>query len=107
MCVLQCVASVRLTSGGGDVDVDADLRDAAVLERRHAGVRAEVGELEVDDVQVGGAGRHVGVGLRYDHALGAAQRSPVLQPTENQLLRGRGFHLVVANKAITIYPRMC
>lgn len=69
---------VRLTSCGGDVDVDADLRDAAALQRRHAGVRAEVGELEVDDVQVGGPGGDVGVGLGDDHALRAAQGAAVL-----------------------------
>lgn len=84
---------VRLTSCGGDVDVDADLRDAAALQRRHAGVRAEVGELEVDDVQVGGAGRDVRVRLRDDHALRAAQGAAVLEPAEDQLLRGRGLHL--------------
>lgn len=62
---------VRLTSSGRDVDVDADLGDAAALQRGHAGVRAEVGELQVDDVQVGGPGRDVGVGLGDDHALRA------------------------------------
>lgn len=69
---------VRLTSCGGDVDVDADLRDAAALQRRHAGVRAEVGEFQVDDVQVGGPGRDVGVGLGDDHALRATQGAAVL-----------------------------
>ena len=47
---------VMLTSCGGDVDVNADLRDASSLQRRHAGVRAKVGKLEVYDVQVGGSG---------------------------------------------------
>lgn len=60
---------MRLTSCGGDVDVDADLRDASPLQRRHAGVRAKVGELEVYDVQVGGPGGDVGVCLGDDHAL--------------------------------------
>lgn len=84
---------VRLTSCGGDVDVDADLRDAASLQRGHAGVRAEVGELQVYDVQVGGAGGDVGVRLGDDHALGAAQGAAVLQPAERQLLRRRRLHL--------------
>ena len=87
------VTCVRLTSGGGDVDIDADLGDSAVLQRGHARVRAEVSELEVDDVQVGGSGRDVRVCLRDDHSLGAAQRAPILQPTEHQLLGGRGLHL--------------
>lgn len=63
---------LRLTSGGRDVDVDADLGDPAASQRRHAGVRAEVCELEVDDVQIGGSGRDVGVGLGDDHPFGAA-----------------------------------
>lgn len=84
---------LRLTSSGGDVDVDADLGNAAALQRRHARVRAEVGELEVDDVQVGGAGRDVRIRLRDDHALRAAQGAAVLQPAEGELLRGRGLYL--------------
>ena len=82
-----------LTCGGWDVDIDADLGGSSVPQRRHAGVGAEVGELEVDDVEVGGSQRHVGVGVSDDHPLRALQRSAVLQPTELQLLRGRGFHL--------------
>lgn len=93
---------VRLTSCGGDVDVDADLRDAAALQRRHAGVGAEVGELEVDDVQVGGPRRDVRVRLRDDHALRAAQGAAVLEPAEDQFLWGRGLHLKgEGQKAVT------
>lgn len=62
---------VRLTSSGRDVDVDADLGDAPALQRGHAGVCPEVGELQVYDVQVGGPGGDVGVGLGDDHALRA------------------------------------
>lgn len=62
---------VRLTSSGRDVDVDADLGDAPALQRGHAGVRPEVRELQVYDVQVGGPGGDVGVGLGDDHALRA------------------------------------
>ena len=53
-----------LTGGGGDVDVDADLGDGSAAQRRHAGVRPEVCELQVDDVQTGAAqrGRYRGKG---------------------------------------------
>lgn len=40
MCVY-----VRLTSGGRDVNVNADLGDAPASERRHTGVGAKVSEL--------------------------------------------------------------
>lgn len=60
---------VRLTSCGRDVDVNADLRDASSLQRRHAGVCAKVSELEVYDVQVGGPGGDVRVRLGDDHTL--------------------------------------
>lgn len=87
------VSCVRLTSGGRDVDVDADLWNPAAPERRHAGVSAEVGELEVDDVQVGGSRGDVGVGLGDDHAFWTSKGTAVLQPAEHELLGGRGFHL--------------
>lgn len=84
---------VRLTSCGWDVDVNADLRDAASLQRGHAGVRAKVSEFEVYDVQVGGPGRYVGVRLGDDHTLWAAQGTAIFQPAERQLF-GRGrLHL--------------
>lgn len=60
---------VRLTSCGRDVDIDADLGDAAALQRGHAGVRAKIRELQVYDVQVGGPGGDVRVGLGDDHTL--------------------------------------
>lgn len=60
---------VRLTSSGRDVDVDADLGNPAAPQRRDTGVSAKVGELEVDDVQVGGSRGDVGVGLGDDHAF--------------------------------------
>lgn len=72
----------RLTGGGRDVDVDADLGAASVPQRRHAGVGAEVSELEVDDVEVGGPRRDLAVGVGDDHPLGAPQRPAVLQPAE-------------------------
>lgn len=84
---------VRLTSCGRDVDIDADLGDASTLQCRHAGVRAEVGELQVDDVQVGGARGDVRVGLGDDHTLGAPQGTAILQPAESQLLRRGRLHL--------------
>lgn len=99
MCRGRCVDAlvtrrgVRLTSCGGDVDIDADLRDASPLQRGHAGVRAEVGELEVYDVQVGGPGGDVGVCLGDDHALRAPQATAILQPTEGQLLWWGRLHL--------------
>lgn len=58
-----------LTRGGRDVDVDADLGAPAVPQRRHASVGAEVSELEVDDVEVGGPWRDLGVGVGDDHPL--------------------------------------
>ena len=84
---------VRLTSCGGDVDVDADLGDASSLQSGHAGVRAEVGELEVYDVQVGGPRGDVRVRLGDDHPLRAPQPAPVLQPAERQLLWWGRLHL--------------
>lgn len=60
---------MRLTSCGGYVDVNADLRNASALQRSHTGVRAKVCKLQVYDVQVGGPGRDVGVRLSDDHAL--------------------------------------
>lgn len=84
---------VRLTSCGRDVDVNADLRDASSLQRRHAGVGAEVCKLEVYDVQVGGSGWYIGVCLRDDHPLGAPQGTAVLQPAKRQLLWWRCLHL--------------
>lgn len=84
---------VRLTSCGGDVDIDADVRDAAALQCRHAGVRAKVGELEVNDVQVGGPRRDVRVRLRDHHPFRASQGAAILEPAEDQLLWGRGLHL--------------
>ena len=89
-CWRQCV---KLTSSGGDVDVDADLRDAPSLERRHTGVRAEVCELQIDDVQVGGSRRDVRVCLGDHHSLRATQGPPILQPTKCQFLGGRRLHL--------------
>lgn len=99
MCRGRCVDAsltrrgVRLTSCGGDVDVDADLRDASPLQRRHTSVRAKVGELEVYDVQVGGPGGDVGVCLGDDHALWAPQGTAILQPAESQLLWRSRLHL--------------
>lgn len=87
------VGGVRLTSCGRDVDVDADLGDAPALQRRHAGVGAEVSELQVYDVQVSGPGGDVGVGLGDDHPLRAPQGAAVLQPAERQLLRRGRLHL--------------
>lgn len=84
---------VRLTSCGRDVDVNADLRDASSFQRRHAGVRAKVGELEVYDVQVGGPGRDVGVRLGDDHTLRAPQGTAILQPAKSQLLWWGRLHL--------------
>lgn len=72
----------RLTSGGRDVNIDADLWDAAASEWRHASVRAKVGELQIDDVQVGGSWGDVRVSLGNDHAFRAAQSSAILQPAE-------------------------
>ncbi len=63
------------------------------LQRRHAGVRAEVGELEVDDVQVGGAGGDIRVRLGDDHTFRASQGTTILQPAEGQLLRWGRLHL--------------
>lgn len=91
-CVTD-TAGVRLTSCGGDIDVDADLGDASSLERRHTGIRAKVGELEVYDVEVGGAGGDVRVGLGDHHTLRAPQGSTVLEPAERQLLRRGGLDL--------------
>lgn len=82
-----------LTRAAGDVDINADVRDAASLEGRHARVGPEIRELQVDDVQVGGAGGHVGVGLGDHHPLRAPQGPPVLEPAEGELLRGDGLHL--------------
>lgn len=84
---------MRLTCCGGDVDVNAKIGNAAPLQRRHARVRAEVCELEVDDVQVGGSGRNIGVRLGDNHSLGAPQGAAVLQPAECQLLGWRRLHL--------------
>lgn len=88
----MCV-HVRLTSGGRDVNVDADLGDAPASERCHAGVGAKVGELQINDVQICGSWGDVRVSLGNDHALRAAQSSAVLQPAELQLLRGRRLNL--------------
>lgn len=85
--------SPLLTCSRRDIDIDADFGDAAVLQRRHAGVRAKVCELEVNDVQVGSAGLDVGVGVGDDHALRAAQRPAILQPTEQKLFSGRCLYL--------------
>ncbi len=99
MCWGRCIDAsltqrgVRLTSCGRDVDVNADLRNASTLQRRHAGVSAEVGELEVDDVQVGGPRGDVGVRLGDDHSLGAPQGTAILQPAECQLLWWGCLHL--------------
>lgn len=60
---------MRLTCCGRDVDVNADLRDSSSLQRGDTGIRAEVRELEVYDVQVGGPGGDVRVCLGDDHAL--------------------------------------
>lgn len=84
---------VRLTSCGRDVDVDADLGDASSLQRGHTSVRAEVGELEVYDVQVGGPRWDVGVRLGDDHTLWAPQGTAILQPAKRQLLWRRRLHL--------------
>lgn len=73
---------MRLTSSGGDVDVNADLRDASSLQCCHTGVRAKVCEFEVYDVQVGGPRGDVGVRLGNDHSLWAAESTAVLQPAE-------------------------
>lgn len=84
---------VRLTSCGRDVDVNADLRNAPALQRRHAGVCAKVGKLEVNDVQVGGPWWDVGVRLSDDHTFWAPQGTTVLQPVKHQLLRRCRLHL--------------
>ena len=106
MCVLllsvgKCISQspaltwrcVRLTSSGGDVDINADLRYAPSLQRSHTGVGAKVSELQVDDVQVGGAWGNVRVRLGDHHSLRATHGAAVLQPTKCQFLRGRGLHL--------------
>lgn len=83
----------KLTGGGGDVDVYADLRYASVLQWSHTGVSAKVGKLEVDDVQVCGSWGNVWVSLGNDHSLWAAERAAVFQPAEHQLLGWCGLHL--------------
>lgn len=84
---------VRLTSCGRDVDVNADLRDASSLQRSHAGVGAEISELEVYDVQVGGTGGDVRICLGDDHTLWAPQGTAIFQPAKRQLLWWCGLHL--------------
>lgn len=84
---------MRLTSGGRDVNIDADLWDAPASERRHAGVGAKVSELQINNVQVGGSRGDVRVSLGDDHALRAAQSSAILQPAKLQLLGGCRLHL--------------
>lgn len=84
---------VRLTSCGRDVDVNTDLWDSSSLQRGNTGVRAEVCEFQVYDVQVGGPRGDVRVCLCDDHSLWAPQGTPILQPAKRQLLRRSRLHL--------------
>lgn len=82
-----------LTCTAGDVDINADIRYATSFQRRDARVRPKVREFQVNDVQVGGARRHVGVGLCDDHPFRASQGTPIFKPAECELLRRDRFHL--------------
>lgn len=82
-----------LTRTAGDVDINADIRYATSFQRRHTRVCPKVREFQVNDVQVGGARRHIGVSLCDDHPFGASQGASVFEPAERQLFRRDGFHL--------------
>lgn len=92
----RCKTETReslLTCAAGDVDINADVRYATSFQRRDTRVRPKVCEFQVNDVQVGGARRHVGVGLCDDHPFRASQGPPIFKPAEGELLRRDSFHL--------------